>query len=369
MAHLILITGTIDDARDPGFKLQEDLLVKHIYPELSDDPFYVYEKVEQFPIYFFGDRRTFEIGQGTGSGKTLLAVHKLAEIHYFGGTTYANLGLVWRPENEGKPKKDWVASINSLEDLESINNCTVLIDDPAKTMPAWNSDPAKVISLIASEHRKLHKDIIITAQREKMIPPAIRDLATEWIVPIVTIREHTKESLDFEEGTPLELRALHFNGVKILKYLSSPIVNLRKLFDCYETLEISKMLGHEDGARPNQPGYPLEVKAFEYLKERVPGMVWQHLNGKHVFDIISDTHAIDVVGTDPDNSLILEHKDLTKHIRTAKNKGQSPYLMFDYKKEWRLVPITHNLNDLVEGKRIIAAKLVYRTRTLEKAML
>jgi len=162
---------------------------------------------------------------------------------------------------------------------------------------------------------------------------------------------------------------MYFNSEKILRSYSEPIRGLDKLFDSYSTVERARGLTKgEEGARPNQPGFKLEVEAVTYLKDKVPAMEWQHLNGKHVFDVISETHAIDIVGTDADGALILEHKDLTKHIRTAKRKGQKPYLMFMHAKEWKLTPITSNLSDLIEGKRLNPAHLGARTRSIDKIM-
>jgi len=104
-----------------------------------------------------------------------------------------------------------------------------------------------------------------------------------------------------------------------------------------------------------------------FLKRKFQEWLGNISTEKHVFDVISDTHAIDIVGTDPDGFLYLDHKDLAKHIKTAKRKGQIPYLMFEHAKEWRFVPITHNLNELVDGKRINPGHLSHnRMRTIEK---
>ncbi len=110
-------------------------------------------------------------------------------------------------------------------------------------------------------------------------------------------------------------------------------------------------------ARPNQPGYGLEVKAFEYLKEKVPMMNWQHLNGKHVFDIISDTHAIDVVSVDHDGDLQTEHKNMMRHIATANKKGQIPYLMFPWRKTWEFKKIDVLLVQRHKGEKIDTYKM------------
>lgn len=363
MSNLILISGSISEARDPLGRFNPSDIFYTFIEQDPDDTDGVLIREEDLPIAF--DSKKFEIIQDLGSGKTLKAIDILGHKVFSGGQCYANLGLAWSPANIGKPKEQWQADINSLEDLSAYNNCTILIDDIYGTIQSWNTEPAKIVSLVANERRKLKKDIIMTAQREVMIPPGLREMATEWIVPVITIRDFTKETPD-NMGYPIELRTIHFNGAKVFKYISPPLTNLQKLFDAYNTIERAVHLGKDgDAPRTNQPGYALEAKAFDYLKEKVPGMTWQHLNGKHVFDIISDTHAIDIVGTDPDGALILEHKDLSKHIRTAKSKGQKPYLMFEYAGKWVWVPITHNLSEIVEGKRIKSANLVQRLRSVE----
>jgi hypothetical protein len=265
----------------------------------------------------------------------------------------SNCGLVWDSLNDGKEKKDWRASINSLEDLEEAKHCTVLIDDIYSTILQWNTEVARVVSTCANAAGKEGLDIIITAQREVMIPPALKDIATSWIVPIITIRDNTRINARGERGYPVEMRAMYFNSEKILRSYSEPIRGLDKLFESYSTVERAKGLKKgEDGARPNQPGYQLEVKAFEYLSQNVPGMNWEHLNGKHVFDIVSDTWAIDVCTTDADGDIRSEFKDLTRHIRTAKKKGQKPYLMFPYKDSWGFLNINYRLNERCAGKKI-----------------
>lgn len=350
MSSLILISGSISEARDPLGRFDPSDVFYTFIEEDPDDPESVVIRQEDLPMGV--DSKRFEIIQDLGSGKTLKAMDILGRKVFSGGACYANLGLAWNPANEGKPKSEWIADINSLDDLSAFNNCTILIDDIYGTIQSWNSDPAKVVSLVANERRKLKKDIIITAQREVMIPPGLRDMATEWIVPVITVRDFTKETPD-DTGYPLELRTIHFNGAKVFKYVSPPLIGLERLFEAYNTIERAVHLQQgEDKARTNQPGYALEVKALDFLKINIPGMKWDHLNGKHEYDIISDTHAIDVVGTDPDGRLILEHKDLLKHIRIAKRKGQTPYLMFESGGNWRFVKITPHVNHLIEGKRI-----------------
>lgn len=363
MSNLTLISGSINEARDPLGRFDPSEVFYTFIEEDPDDSNGVILRQDELPMTM--DGKYIEIIQDLGSGKTLKAIDILAHKAFSGGKCYANLGLAWSPANIGKPKNEWIPDLNSLEDLSEYNNCTILIDDIYGTIQQWNTEAAKVVGIVANERRKKKKDVIITAQREVMIPPGLRDMATEWIVPIITLRDFTRESPD-GTGYPLELRTIHFNGAKVFKYISPPIIGLERIFEAYNTIETAVHLNKGgECARTNQPGYDLEAKAFESLKSMAPGMEWKHLNGKHVFDVISDTHAIDIVGTDPDGALILEHKDLSKHIRTAKSKGQKPYIMFMYANEWKLIPITHNLSEIVEGKRIKAAHLVQRLRKIE----
>ncbi len=350
MSSLTLISGSISEARDPLCRFDPSELLYTFIEEDPDDPNGVILRQDDLPMAM--DGKYIEIIQDLGSGKTLKAIDILAHKAFSGGKCYANLGLAWSPANIDKPKSEWIPDLNSLEDLSEYNNCTLLIDDIYGTIQQWNTEAAKIVGIVANERRKMRKDIIITAQREVMIPPGLRDMATEWIVPVITLRDFTKDSPD-GTGYPLELRTIHFNGAKVFKYISQPIVGLERIFEAYNTIETAVNLNkNESGARTNQPGYELEAKAFEYLKDIAPAMDWQHLNGKNVFDIISDTHAIDVTGTDPDGRLIMEHKDLTKHMRVARQKNQIPYLMFCYGKSWRFIKITPYINNCVDGKRL-----------------
>lgn len=364
MSSLTLITGTIDEAEDPFLRLNLSELYYEKWEEDEDNHGNVLISREPVPIRFYGMDK-FKITQFLGSGKTLIGIHILAQKIFYGGRVCANLGLVW--DNEGKPKDEWISSIQTLDDFRKLEHCTALLDDIKGTVAKWNVKESDIVSEVANAGRKLGIDLIVTAQREKMIPPELRDIATELIVPIIRVRDMTRETPD-NTGYPMEIVCLHFDGSKTFKFMSEPIIGLESLFAAYSTTQraVALRLG-EGSARPNQAGYALEAKAFEFLNDQIGGMNWQHLNGKSVFDIVSDTHAIDVVGTDPDGYLYLDHKDLLKHIRTAKRKCQKPYLMFETAGEWRFVGINHNLNEFVEGKKVNPDKIYKnRIRTIEK---
>ena len=313
------------------------------------------------------------VNQPTGSCKTILGVYNLAQTWARGGNIAANLSFEYMPHNIGKAKKDWTPNLVSIEDITKANNVRLLIDDIKGTAENWQAEESELISMAANLSRKDRVDIDITTQGvTNFVAPNIRRVTTGYEIPYCTIRDQRLESPD-GRGYPRLIEVISlipgdmqigdiFTGFGVLNNDipdGRQITPSLELLNSYKSMEIATGLkvDGKDGARPNQPGFALEAKAFEYLKDKVPAMNWQHLNGKHVFDIISDTHAIDVTGTDPDGSLILEHKDLLRHMRTAKRKGQKPYLMFMYAKEWKLVQITHNLCEFVEGKRIKPDKI------------
>lgn len=197
---------------------------------------------ERFPISVLS-RRFYEISQYLGSGKTLYAMQLLAEKVFYGEAVAGNLGLIWN--NEGKTKNQWVSIVNSLDDLDSLNNCVVLIDDIIGTIDSWNAKPALIVTKIATAARKVGLDIIITAQRDIHIPPNIRKIATEWIVPVIRVRDFTRPTPDKGMGYPVEMMGLHFDGTRIFKYMSNPIIKLDRLFDCYSTTQIAHSLKGE----------------------------------------------------------------------------------------------------------------------------
>ena len=353
---LRIITGTITDARDP-FGIMQALYNQGI--------FYKWRKVgpgpddwQEIPTRILsglnGSPR-FSIIQTTGSGKTVLAMIYSYEAHRRGIPTGGNLSLKWTKNNENKEKKYWHPLIQCMEDIEEARFMHITLDDIRGTITAWNAKEAKMVSEVANATRKKGNYIDITTQRTVFVPPDMRDIADEIIVPFIRVSDGTRKGPDGRD-VPLEIVAFYFSaGQELIDY---KIYNLggetgQYILDSFNTLEIAAGLRQGEGqARINQPGYELEAKAYQYLKEQIPGVEWQHLNGKNVFDIISPHHAIDVVGTDPDGFLNIDHKDLIRHIKTAKNKGQKPFLMFQFANEWRFVIINHNLNEFVQNRKI-----------------
>ncbi len=362
MSSLIIITGSIDQAEDPFQRIDFNELY---YETWKDDPDTgdTWREVERVPIKFY-NLDVMRIVQQKGSGKTLKAMDILAQKAYFGGNVAANLGLVWH--NQNKPDKDdWDAVINTVEDFKNLSHCTALIDDVAFWIKKWNTKQAEILAEISAAGRKKPLDMIFTSQRETQIPPEIRDQATEWIIPIIRVRDEREGSINPEDGTgkPIEMVTLHFDGAKIFKFMSEPIIGLEPLMNCYSTVQKAINLAEGgEGARPNQPGYQLEVQAFEYLKKNIPGN-WEHLNGKSVFDMMNETYLIDVTSMDADGNIRTEHKNMLRHIRTAKKTGRVPYLMFPYKGEWGFIKISGDINDRTTGNRIDTYRVKVKTLT------
>lgn len=318
-------------------------------------------------VYTWNGKRG-EIIQTTGGGKTLLAMMMCYEAHSKGIKTGGNLNIGWTENNIGKPKKEWQAVITSMASLKRSFCMQMTLDDIRGVISSWKTDAADMVAETANATRKRKNRIDITTQRMKYVPPDMRDIIDEVYVPFIRAYDTTRYAPD-GRWAPVELLCLHFSsgyefmGAKIYN-LTTPVA--RYVMENFDTLQIAESLGEgeekgEGAPRTNQPGYQLEVKALDYLKDKVPGMVWQHLNGKNVFDIISDTHAIDIVGTDIDGYLYLDHKDLLRHIRTAKRKCQKPYLMYVSGGDWRFMPINYKLNEFVEGKKINPDK-IYKSR-------
>jgi len=233
MSSITLITGSIDEVIDPLSRMDLNQLYYEFWKEdYSDDTKYIIERSE-FPIrYYMGNRS--RIVQYLGSGKTLMGMHLLAEKAYYGECVAANLNLIWH--NLGKPKSEWKAKINTMSDFQDLDNCTVLLDDIRATISHFNCKEADFVSEVANAGRKLNLDIISTAQREIMFPKDLRDMATEWIVPVIRVRDMTQWTPD-NTGLPIEMIALHFDGGKTFTHMSNPIINLNKLFSAYSTLQ------------------------------------------------------------------------------------------------------------------------------------
>lgn len=331
--------------------------------EIQKDGRVIYLPSRIFPM----DRNgfTWSVSQPTGSGKTILAVYNLRETYRKGGNIQANFSYAHMPHNEGKPRDEWKPSITCIDDLVDAKKCHLVVDDIKGTIERWQAKEADIISMVANLGRKDSVDLDFTTQRViNYVPPNIRAVATGYLIPYITIRDMRIETPD-NKGYPREMEVIAlipadmgdvFVGFGIL-HGDVPdgkiITPSPELLSSYKTMEIAVGLKQgQDSPRTDQPGYNLEVEALQYLQCVAPGMKWQHLNGKHEYDIISDSHAIDVAGVEESGRIILDHKNLLKHIRIAKMKCQIPYLMYKSGGDWQFVKITHHVNNLVEGKKI-----------------
>jgi hypothetical protein len=353
MSSLTIITGTLEDARDPFGRLDTNQLYYESWEEDPDDPDSIIISRDRAPVVYKGFDK-FDIVQTMGCGKTLKAMDILANKAYNGGVVLANLGLIWN--NIDIPEKDWKAGVNSFDDLWKLNHCTVVFDDFSILVPSWNTEEANTISPIVNNSGKADLNIIITAQQEVQVPPKIRRVATDWIVPIIRVRDFTKKT-PRNDGYPMEMICLHFDGTKVLKYISDPIINLDVLFKTYKTIERAGTLNREGETR-TKPGWQLENEFHCFLQNNAPEEEWVHID--KVFDEVceSERYAFDVKSVGEDAKVRLDtSKDLSDHLRLIRTKGYSGYLAIKKEYSWGFVPITESLNYEVKGKKIPLKRL------------
>jgi hypothetical protein len=248
----------------------------------------------------------FSCTQTMGSGKTVLGMEHLARIHHNGGNTDANLSVAWFKHNQGKLLKQWLPSVNSLEDFERANKTTVLFDDIKHTISRWNAEESEFISAIVNQSRKEMLNIIITTQRViNFVPPNIREVCTNYEIPYVTIRDQRVESPD-NMGMPLEMEVLNIsaNGVFIgfglfngLVCDGTTILPTKRLLESYSTLEVAVDLKTGDTKPQDAIGEDIIKEPYKgYLNEKV---VYDKLTGyvgelKHLSAENSNTHLADI---------------------------------------------------------------------------
>lgn len=306
----------------------------------------------------------FDIIQETGAGKTILGIKQLYMAHIRGRNIGANIKVKWTKPNINKnDKKRWMPTLRSMEDIETASNQRVLIDDIYGTCEAWNTKESKMLSVVTLVARKAWLDMDITSQfLQNQIPPNLQRVCGEYHIPFINVEDKTRISPDGKHYTPLQMLDLVFTSNRVFKYCK--VLNLNtdtgyEILNGFDTLEIATSLNVDGESRPNcnQVGFELEAEAFDFLKEKLPGKTWQHLDGKKVFDIICEDIAIDVVGTDEDANLRTEHKNMLQHIRTAEKKGQIPYLMFKWRGSWGFKKIDGLLIQRHKGEKIDTYKM------------
>ena len=310
-----------------------------------------------------GNGFSWSVSQPTGSGKTILAAYHLKRTFFNGGNIQANFSFKYFKQNYGKPKEEWTPNINSIEDLVAAKKCRVALDDIKGTIDHWQAKEADIVSNMANVSRKGGVDIDITTQRViNYIPPNIRAIATGYEIPYITIRDQRQETPD-NKGYPVEMEVLSLipsDGEDIFVGFgclngdipdNTIITPTPELLNSYSTMAISQGL-KGTGIRTNQPGYALEVACLKQLKASYPREAWKHLNGKEVYDILSDKFLIDVVGRDANGDLITEHKNLMKHLSVSNKTGKQGYLMFEHLGSIGFIKITSRVASAHRGDRI-----------------
>lgn len=367
---LRIITGTITDAKDPFGKLQElqEIGLFYKWHWNGKEVGWTYS-----PSHVVSsDKNKFNVIQTTGSGKTILLALYLYRAHINQITTGSNFSMRWTDNNKGKEKTLWQPIINSIDDFEQAKHMHLGIDDIRGTMTGWNTKEAKLISALSLLSRKMGNWVDLTTQRlENFVPPDMRYITDEYIVPYIRSVDETRRAPD-GRGTPLEIIAMRFSpGYELLDYKLYNLNNKvgRDLLSSYDTLQVAVGLkkGEEGAPRTNQPGYKLEVEVFDKCKELRPDIEWKHLNGKHVFDIIGGKFALDACSVDPDGNPITEHKTFGGHLATAGRKKQIPYLVFPYAGELRAIRIKYDLPNHIDlnlinmGKRLQTLQSILRS--------
>lgn len=289
--------------------------------------------------------------QTMGSGKTILGMEHLARIYRNGGNTDANLSVAWFKKNQGKKVKEWIPSINSLEDFENANRTTVLFDDIKHTISRWNAQESEFISAIVNQSRKELLNIIITTQRViNFVPPNIREVCTNYEIPYVTIRDQRQSSPD-GMGMPIEMEVLNIssNGVFIgfglfngLVCDGTTIMPTKKLLESYSTLEVAvdlktgetKSMHITDIELNKEPysGYNTERIVYNHLTKYVGEL--KHLaaenNNTHIGDIEFNNgkrYLIDVVGVSgkgQKKTLNTLHKNIVEWVEDTKKRKCVP---------------------------------------------
>lgn len=355
---LRIITGTIENATDPFGKLQElkDKQLFYKWHWNGKDIGWTYQTCNVLAE----DGKHLSFIQTTGSGKTVFATLLSYKAHVNGFKTGGNYSIRWTPRNTNQPKNNWVPEIQSMEEFEDARMMHLTIDDIRGTIETWNSKDARMVSALSLLSRKMGNWIDVTTQAlENMVPTDMRRITDEYIVPYIRSVDETVRGPD-GRAVPTEILTMRFSpGFALLDYhLWFVGSKLGKwIMDSFSTLEVARGLkkGGEDRPRTNQPGYQLEVKAFEFLKDKIPEL--KHLNGKQVFDLQSPTHGFDVCQMDESGDLRTEHKHLNTHIKVARKKNIVPYLMFPYLDSWGFIKITNGLAYRHVGDRIDTYKL------------
>jgi hypothetical protein len=359
-----VISGTIIDAKDT-FGIMKDLidsgsLIQWVYTKQG----WTKRMIPSISTPIHGK---FSIIQPVGAGKTVLGATYVYISHKKGLRIGGNLSLKWTENNYKKNKTEWKATISCMEDLEMAHHTHIIMDDVRRTIIAWNTKDAKLVSEVANASGKKQNWIDITTQRiQNFVPPDLMMLCDEIIVPYIRCKDMSVYS-PRGQGKPIQIIAFRFSpGYELLSYKVYDYNNKtgEEILNGFDTLQIAESLKSGEHLINGKPGIELENEAFEYLKTTLPNFKWEHLVQKQ-FDIVSQTHAIDVISVNDDGYGITDHKTWSKKIGAAKAKSRIPYLMFKTAGDWKFIKIKP---DLPEGKLLdfTCSSIYNRIRTLDE---
>lgn len=387
MAYLSIITGSYDFYDPFGF-FEAALNDQRIYKYSIDGLVIKKRRMDRVIITETGDvfklppviapvaRNHYMVSQTMGSGKTILAVEHLASIHANGGRTGANISLRWFPGNSGKSLSEWTPNVNSLKDMENARNVSILFDDIKRTIQDWATSEARMTGAIVNASRKQGVNIIFTTQRViNFVPPDIREVATNYEIPYITIRDKRQPSPD-GMGFPVEMEILNispnqvFLGFGVYNGLFSDNCKLRptsRLLSAFSTLEIAGNLAisktdlpdlneNMGGSAEPYSGYNNEITVLREL-ENYSGTI-THLSAKnprnHKTDIQyiekGKVYLIDVVGLNRYQKgaryyykLLTDKKDFQAEFDEAVKDKVVKLLAFTFKNRVKFI----NYKDLV----------------------
>lgn len=341
---LRVITGTIIDAKDT-FGIMQNLINEGVMVQ------WVYSKQgwskHHIPCISTPSHGKFSIIQPVGAGKTVLGATYVYMSHLKGIQVGGNLSLAWTENNHKKDKSEWAPVLNNMEDIEAVSHMHILLDDIRRTIMAWNTKDAKMVSEVANASGKKQNWLDITTQRiQNFVPPDLMMLCDEIIVPYIRAKD-TSIPTPRGQGKPIQIIAFRFSpGYELLSY---KVYNYQskageEILEGFDTLQVATGLtkGNEDGARTDQPGYTGEKLLYDYLQALYPDMQMQLKNGKGTMDIETPVAFIDHKGISSNGktSRLNMKTTLGEHKDYCKLRGTPGWVAFLWNKEYKFIKIT-----------------------------
>ncbi len=199
---LRVITGTIVDASDP-FGMMGELVEGH----LLDRWYWTWRGWGRKDASAVGMGKMrdgmFKIIQPTSIGKTVLAATLIYYTYIHGGKFAGNLTFRYWGGVE----------IRSFRDLSELSNCHILLDDFKGVVLDWKCKAAALVGEVANAGGKKNNQIDVTAQRTTFVPPDLRELCDEVIVPWMIKVDLTRVSpRGINKGVPVEIVPLRFTA-------------------------------------------------------------------------------------------------------------------------------------------------------------